>query len=363
MAKHPVRLLLVLVATLILLVACYGHGSRSDSGSIAVVVHDQRGIAVADAVVTTQPPTRSLNTDGSGSALIGRVKPGAYLVLASDDTGAMASADTTVESGATAEVTLTLNHEVGAGGAGGSGGSGTGGFGGVAGGSQGGFSGGGQGGASGGEGGAGPTDEYIDVATQVEAMLVDPVRPYLYAIDRVNNNFLFINLDSRTVEKTIFVGSSPVDLDIDDAASEVFVANFGSTGISVVDLSTQDIGRTMFVDTTQGTWDGNPYRLALTAEGTLAYTSEDQWQDVKLVSSTDGAFVLATGTLFQPDLVASPDGTKLYVAESGLSSIALHRFDVTATTLTEVDTSNSVSAYGSRSVVMSGDGTYVYFAG
>src|SRR5436190_16188238 len=103
-AKHPVRSLLVLVATLILLVACYGHGGSSDSASIAVVVHDQQGIAVANAVVTTQPPTRSLNTDGSGSALIGRVQPGVYLVLASDDTGAMASAETTVEAGASAEV-------------------------------------------------------------------------------------------------------------------------------------------------------------------------------------------------------------------------------------------------------------------
>jgi hypothetical protein len=55
-----------------------------------------------------------------------------------------------------------------------------------------------------------------------------------------------------------------------------------------------------------------------------------------------------------PDLVASPDGTKLFVAESGSTGSALHRFDVTVDGLKEVDTSGDASGYGSRFVTISG---------
>ena len=38
-------------------------------------------------------------------------------------------------------------------------------------------------------------------------MTVDPTRPYLYALDRVNNELLFVNLDTLTLEESIYLGS------------------------------------------------------------------------------------------------------------------------------------------------------------
>jgi len=78
------------------------------------------------------------------------------------------------------------------------------------------------------------TGVYIDVGSQVEAMMVDPNRPYIYAVDRVNNSLHFINLNTNTVEKDIFVGSSPVDLDINLQGTTLYVANFGSTQIATI---------------------------------------------------------------------------------------------------------------------------------
>lgn len=71
----------------------------------------------------------------------------------------------------------------------------------------------------------------------------------------------------------------PVDLDIDADKDELFVANFGSTQIPVVDLVKQDIGRTLFVDTGQGTWDvvlrvvGRDQGMASTQPGTASHVS------------------------------------------------------------------------------------------
>lgn len=205
--------------------------------------------------------------------------------------------------------------------------------------------------------------ESINVGSQVETMITDPMRPYIYALDRVNNSLHFINLDTKMLEKTIFVGSSPVDMDIDQDGNELFVANFGSTEIAVVDLDTKERSRTMFVETDLGGWDGNPYRVVCTANNTLVFTSEDQWNELKLVDAMTGTNLAHGGSLYAPDLVASPDGTRVYVAESGSSGSQLYRFDVTANGLTQVDASDRANGYGSRLAIMSGDGTYVYYGG
>ena len=154
---------------------------------------------------------------------------------------------------------------------------------------------------------------FIDVGSQVERMKADPQRPYLYLVDRVNNSLHFVNLTTNTVESTIFVGSTPVDLDINQAGSELFVADFGAPRSRVVNLDTRLKTRTLLVNTALGIWDGNPFRLACGAGDTLVFTSEDQWNDLKLVNAITGANLVAAGTIYEPGLAASPDGTRIYV--------------------------------------------------
>ena len=199
---------------------------------------------------------------------------------------------------------------------------------------------------------------YIDVGSQIERMIVDPKRTYLYGVDKVNNSLHFVNLSTNTVEKTIFVGSSPVDLDINLQGTTLYVANFGSTEIAAVDLDSRTLTGSIFVDTTVGTWGGNPYRLACTAGDTLVFTSMDQWNDLKLVDALTGAALDNTGSIYTPDLAASPDGTTLYVAgTTGLAGIT--RYDIVNKKLTQVDSS---SASGGASVMVSRDGQYVFFS-
>jgi hypothetical protein len=366
-------LFVCVVATLLGLAVCStgcdGDGDDDETvetGALMVRARDASGRSVEGVSISLEPTFASAFTDSSGAALFSGIAPGFYHVLASAEDGGVAADAAEVESGEVTRLTLTLHGTVvGAGGSFGSGGSGgsaaaaAGGHGGslASGGSSGSSRAGGpSAGASGmGASGAASTLDFIDVGTQVEAMLTDPKRPYLYAVDRVNNAFLFVNLKTRAVEKSIFVGSNPVDLDFGPSGDEVFVANFGSTQIAVVDLEQMEVGRSMFVDTSVGTWEGNPYRLAPIVNDLLVFTSQDQWQDLKLVNAINGGSIESFGTLSSPDLATNPERTRLYVGEAGGT---LHRFDVQDTSLTEVDTT---SDYGAGNVVPTPDGKYVFF--
>jgi DNA-binding beta-propeller fold protein YncE len=187
-------------------------------------------------------------------------------------------------------------------------------------------------------------------------MKIDPKRPYLYGVDKVNNSLHFINLNTNTVDKTIYVGSTPVDLDINLEGTTLYVANFGSTEIAMVDLTTQALAGSIFVDTTVGTWSGNPYRLVCTAGDTLVYTSNDQWQDVKLVDATTGTTLSYAGSIYAPALAASPDGTIVYAGGTdGLNNLT--RFNIVNNMLQSVDGSQSA---GASPVIASRDGQYVF---
>ena len=208
------------------------------------------------------------------------------------------------------------------------------------------------------------TGVYINVGSQIERMIADPTRPYLYGVDRVNNSLHFINLTTATVEKTIFVGSTPVDLDINLQGTTLYVANFGSTEIATVDLDSRTRTGSILVDTTIGTWDGNPYRLACTAGDTLVFTSMDQWNDLKLVNALTGASLGGNSTsIYQPDLVASPDGVSVYAGESGISTEVLYRYDIVNGKLMAVDQAAGINAFTAATVLMTRNGMYVFYAG
>lgn len=379
-AARAKALLASCVSTLLVLLASCGgehDGGKGEPGALSVRVRNDAGAAVRGAEVWTEPPTSRAVTDAAGAVLIADVVPGFYRVVARLRSDA-ASQAVALRSNEIARVVVTLDAASGPGAGGATAGgsessAGEGGRGdsweGGAGGDYAGEPGsptsgrGGNAGANGGRAGGGGRNsagrgavDYIDAATQIEAMRVDPERPYLYALDRVNNSLHFINLETHLVEGSIFVGSSPVDLEISGDGAELYVANFGSSEIAVVDLETQEVGRTFFVDPSQGTWDGNPYRIALAGD-TLVYTSQDQWCDLKLVDVANGGFMAAFGSLYAPDLVATADGQSLFVGESGGS---LHRYTLEGSTLTAVDSS---TAGGTRLVVLSGDERFVFYGG
>lgn len=200
----------------------------------------------------------------------------------------------------------------------------------------------------------------IYVGTQVEKMIVDPNRPFIYAIDRVNNALLFVDLNLGALTKTVLIGLSPVDMDLSLDGDKLYIANFGSTQINVINLNEQEIDFSFFVDTDVGTWDGNPYRFAVLSNNRVAFVSEDQFSNIKIVDATTGVNILFGETVDEPNLFTDPSGNILYVAESSSTGSQLLRYDVSGNSLNQVDESTSVAAW-ERSGFITFDGQYIFF--
>lgn len=196
---------------------------------------------------------------------------------------------------------------------------------------------------------------FVAVNSQVERMLVDPKRPYLYAIDRVNNSLHFVNLTTQTVDKTIFVGSAPTSLDINMAGTELYVANSGSTEIAVVDLTTREKARSLLVEPISTSTGGYPYRVAATTGNTLVFASQDSFSSIRLANAATGATLATATNSYGGPLVASPDGTRVYTG-----GYYLTRFDIVGATIRQVDRSTAFES-STSSVTRSGDGAYLFY--
>lgn len=203
--------------------------------------------------------------------------------------------------------------------------------------------------------------ENIEVGVNIVRMKIDPARPYIYALDRVNNSLLFINKINKVVEKTIFVGSSPVDLAINLTLDKLYIANFGSTQIAVVDLNTQEKINDLAVETQAGTWGGNPHRIACIAGDRLVFTSEDQWNNFKLIDATTGGLLSFSGSIYEPGLITNAEQTVLYASESGSSGSEIIRYDLNGDEFVQVDNSDSGTNYGYRDACISTNNEYIFF--
>ncbi|MDF7801033.1 hypothetical protein P4C99_16270 [Pontiellaceae bacterium B1224] len=87
----------------------------------------------------------------------------------------------------------------------------------------------------------------LDLGVTVTQVLKDPVRPFVYAIDRSNSEILFVDLESMEVTKRLYVGKNPSSFDIDDSGNYLYVGHGGGgTGlpgsyqIAKVDLTSQE---------------------------------------------------------------------------------------------------------------------------
>jgi hypothetical protein len=195
---------------------------------------------------------------------------------------------------------------------------------------------------------------FVSVNSQVERMKVDPQRPYLYAIDRVNNSLHFVNLTTQAVEKTIFIGSAPTGLDINAGGTELYVANSGSTEIAVVDLTARAKSRSLLVDTTTYP-SGNPYRIVATTGDTLVFAAQDSYSSLKLTNAVTGASLASVTSSNGGAMVASPDGTHVYTA-----GYYLTRYDIVGATMKQVDTTSDFGS-STTTISRSGNGTYLFY--
>jgi YVTN family beta-propeller protein len=186
-------------------------------------------------------------------------------------------------------------------------------------------------------------------------LLLGPVSParaagtLLYVPDPSANMVSVVDTSSDTVTATIPVGSRPYDAAVTPDGSQVFVANQGDGTVSVISTATDAVTATIKVL-------GGVRSVAIDPAGRYAYVVSPAFWLTKIDIAT-GTATGRTPVGIQPvSLAVSPDGSTVYVGTLGSS--------VTAVSTATMTVSKVIPGAGGDSwdMVMSPDGSQLYIA-
>jgi hypothetical protein len=172
-----------------------------------------------------------------------------------------------------------------------------------------------------------------------------------------------IDRDTGAALRSVLVGSTPTDFEIDGPGGYIYVGHSDTYAIAQIDA--ESVSFIKFIPSPQDSYD-----IAVLANNRLATNSQDQWTFPAIVDVASGAVLdqlYATTDPFEGALLATADGKALFIGESGGTGSNIIRYDVSGGKLTSVTSSYTPGGYGysspARSVVGTPDGTSVYYAG
>lgn len=196
-------------------------------------------------------------------------------------------------------------------------------------------------------------------ALNITKMVADPQRPYLYAIQPPTLSgqsglLLFINTANGNIDKTLTIGINPVDLSINRAENRLYIASWTETWTYVVDLQTQ----TLLPSLNLGT---DVYKINAGRQGQVVVEGMDQWVYMTLFNTTNGTS-LASGMVREGDGDFDPTGRYYYHVDNNSSGAAISKFDTISNSFVGVAGNGTRgSYYGSRNLVISGDGSRLFW--
>lgn len=218
----------------------------------------------------------------------------------------------------------------------------------------------------------------IPVRLQVEPLKLTHIRSdrnsaITYAIsedeDSVISQAYLLEIDSttETILRVMPVGSSVTDFAIHYADNLIYVANWKSGNLRSIDKNTFEHIKSIAFQPAGATGysEGDVYRVAAGVSQRLVIEEQDQWVDISIFDTkaeveVTQAFVREGGGAFDPT------GRYYYHGENNSSGASILKYDTsgdTFTSLAEIRPTEISSYYGSREVIISEDGSRIFWAG
>jgi YVTN family beta-propeller protein len=166
-----------------------------------------------------------------------------------------------------------------------------------------------------------------------------------------------IDTATHTVTATVPVGSDPIGVAVSPDGSTVYVANEGSGSVSVISAATNTVTATIAVGVV-------PDAVAVSPDGSLLYVGCDlslgpAIGGIDVINTSTDTLTSTIETANQPDSIAfTPDGAEAYVANYIGSSVSV--IDTATSTVTATIASPGAST--PASVAITPDGAYAYSA-
>jgi hypothetical protein len=164
--------------------------------------------------------------------------------------------------------------------------------------------------------------------------------PYVYAISQESNNstrpsfLLRIDTSTDVIESAIPCGRSVTDLAVHYAENRIYLTNWRTGVLRAFDRSAfQQVQTYQFSPVGSiGSGEGGIWRVAAGRNGRLILEESDQWIDIRLINTANGAVIATNSTEYAGDGEADPTGRYYYHTEALSSSDSMVRFDLSADT-------------------------------
>lgn len=201
---------------------------------------------------------------------------------------------------------------------------------------------------------AGETLATFDLT--VSRFLMDSGRNIMYATVPSLNSVVAIDTHNLNIVSTTFVGSNPTGMALSNDGSRLYVANSGSNFVGVVDTQSNKLVNSLGMS-------GSVQDVEVGRDGRLYVLTSDSLtqRDPETGASVGPAL---SSYVYSGELAISPDKSKLYYADYGLSPASLYQFDVSgaAPILTWESPHGGTSGSNGQDLAISHDGSFISYA-
>ena len=205
------------------------------------------------------------------------------------------------------------------------------------------------------------TFRIVDI--DITQLVAHPTRPVVYGINRAASGEAFarvveIDAATGTMLRSLPVGTGPTDADLDPVHERLYVPNMTNwqhTGTCVIDLAKwTELPPLMLVA------DAN--RLEATSTGRILSEGWNQWVTADLYDAATGVKLATLGSVRAGDCEIDPSGKYYYHCDANSSGARILKCDISGDTFESV-AAGPILAYGSYSLLLSGDGTRLFWQG
>jgi hypothetical protein len=194
---------------------------------------------------------------------------------------------------------------------------------------------------------------------QLSKLVADPVRPRLYGLDAEKRQVVSIDRATGTALRTVVVGSTPTDLEIDPSGAFIYTGHWDTYAIAQIDAASFSFVK--FIASPRASFD-----IAPLGSSRIASLDSDVWTMPALMDVASGALLdtLPWPTkIMQGALFGTADGNAVFTGESQVSGSHITRYDVSGGEFVAGTTGDSGANVPARRVVGTPDGTSIYYGG
>lgn len=161
-------------------------------------------------------------------------------------------------------------------------------------------------------------DSSINIGTSILDMVMTGDGSSIYGSSTAKGEVLKIAVATKSVATSISVGEAPTGLALSSNEHYLYVANFNSDSISVIDTATNTS-----IETIENTGT-KPKKLLIVPDSNLLYCANWGSGDVTVINTANNSIVKKIKTGDAPnDILLSPDRKRIYVSNNKSRSISI----------------------------------------